>query len=694
MSVGDLRPLSFRVQNFRNVDDSGPVELDRVTALVGRNESGKSALLQALHKFNPATPTPYKPQIEYPRDRFKAEYRAEKARTIPVCSVTFAIEGELREKVDQISGTPGKPETITYTRHYGGNLAYRLQPDITQISVLSDDVDRALTKLASSARRIKADSEDAEKVEETRVALIKWAATKQEALPGGNLRTDEGRAALAALLREVEAFSQPATANHIETFIDFVKPLWAEAEKLPPDRQIEALCGAELPVFIYFENYGILDSAVYLPRLLEDAKRAPDDPKVRTILAMFKHVQLSAQEMYELGQDPLALARAQGRPPDDDAIRKQQERKELRAIELNAASLDITKRFSDWWQQRRHMIRYHADGDYFRIWVADNRRPGVEIELESRSKGFQWFFSFYLVFLVESDEGHRDAVLLLDEPGIHLHPTAQAELLSFFDTLAEKNQLVYTTHSPFLIDGKRLTRVRAVIETADGRSEVTTNFGPADRDTLFPLQAALGYEMAQTLFQGKRNALVEGMSDMLYSYGFDLILRANGRPGLAGDVYITPSIGTKAIGILASIYIGQGARPLVLLDDDDAGRAKGKDLVKELYKGDAQRVLFLSTAVPGCAEIEDVVGEDLIMKTLGDLLATKVTLTAADRSRASGVVDTIKAWSARTGTALPDGWKLELAWRIVRGWTEGPTSTAKDLLERAEALIAQLNARA
>ena len=93
-------------------------------------------------------------------------------------------------------------------------------------------------------------------------------------------------------------------------------------------------------------------------------------------------------------------------------------------MKLSSASLDISKKFSQWFGQRRHKVRYQADGPYFRIWVSDDRRPDVDIELESRSKGFQWFFSFYLVFLVESDEGHKDAILLLDEPGLHLHPTA------------------------------------------------------------------------------------------------------------------------------------------------------------------------------------------------------------------------------------------------------------------------------
>jgi AAA15 family ATPase/GTPase len=65
---------SVQVTNFRNIDDSGWIPIERVTAFVGRNESGKTALLKALHKFNPATPEPYKPQREFPRDRFTREF--------------------------------------------------------------------------------------------------------------------------------------------------------------------------------------------------------------------------------------------------------------------------------------------------------------------------------------------------------------------------------------------------------------------------------------------------------------------------------------------------------------------------------------------------------------------------------------------------------------------------------------------
>ena len=109
---------------------------------------------------------------------------------------------------------------------------------------------------------------------------------------------------------------------------------------------------------------------------------------------------------------------------------------EERAIRLNAASVDISRRCSELWSQRRHRIRYHVDGDYFRIRVADDSLEDVEIELESRGKGFQWFLSFFLVFAAESEGGMGDAIVLLDEPGLSLHPTAQRELLVFFERLS------------------------------------------------------------------------------------------------------------------------------------------------------------------------------------------------------------------------------------------------------------------
>ena len=147
--------------------------------------------------------------------------------------------------------------------------------------------------------------------------------------------------------------------------------------------------------------------------------------------------------------------------------------------------------------------------------VVGKRQEAPRLRRDARSSGFQWFFSFYLVFLVESGEGHKDAMLLLDEPGLHLHPTGQQELIAFFETLSEKSQIIYTTHSPFLIDAEHIYRARPVVEDETGHSRITADTWPKDRETIFPLQAAAGYAMVRGLFQHKKNVLVEGMKRLL-----------------------------------------------------------------------------------------------------------------------------------------------------------------------------------
>jgi hypothetical protein len=488
--------------------------------------------------------------------------------------------------------------------------------------------------------------------------------------------------------------SHPQAADAIDELVETVDSLMARAQVAKVSERFHDAVVKALPSFIYFENYGILDSAVYLPRFLEDAMRDPNAPQVRTINAMFRHVGLDAHELTNLGQQSPAGPRGEPRPLTESEIRSNERKIELRAIKLNSASLNITSQFNGWYGQRRHNIRYHADGDYFRIWVSDDKRPGVDIELESRSKGFQWFFSFYLVFLVESQEGHRDAILLLDEPGLHLHPTAQQELIAFFERLSGANPLIYSTHSPFLIDGEHIHRVRAVKEDDTGHAQVSYDTWPADHETLFPVQAAAGYAMVQGLFRHRKNVLVEGISDYLYLHSLSLLCGMSGRSALPDDVYVTPCGGTKNMGLIAALFLGYKVRPIVLLDGDDAGRARKAALVKDLYKNKEGTVLLLSDVLglEEC-EIEDVIGEHILLQELGRLLGVEVVLTDADRV-AGGVVDCIEAAAQRLAIVLPDGWRPELARRIVGAWSVmDPCEIPEDVLLRAQALFTALGER-
>ncbi|MFL9876717.1 AAA family ATPase [Paraburkholderia megapolitana] len=695
-----MQAKRFRVRNFRNIDDSGWVSLDKVTAFVGRNESGKTTLLKAFHKFNPATAEPYDPMREFPRDRYTRDYigGGSKGEEWPVCSVAFAVDADLKRDIAALLPLGQEPPAeVIATRYYDGSFNYQYEPAVSETPLTPETVLNGLKEFASGARRLTApDPAQEETTAGTRNTLAQWATVLQDEFKlVSDLRDEVGAALLTKLKAQAETKSNPQTADLVEALQEVIDPVLNAAKSGPVKPKIDELVDDALPVLIYFENYGVLDSAIYLPRFLEDLRRDPTNPRLRTINAMFKHVALEVEDIADLGAEEARVQRQNGAQPAPETVARDQRRKEERAIRLSSASNDISLRFSEWWSQRRHKIRYHADGDYFRIWVADDRRPDVEIELEARSRGFQWFFSFYLVFLVESEEGHKDAILLLDEPGLNLHPTAQHELLSFFEGLADRNQLIYTTHSPFLVDGENMHRVRPVTEDSTGHSRISADTWPKDRETIFPLQAAAGYAMLRGLFQHKKNVLVEGMSDYYYLHALNQQCRAMAVAALPEDIYITPCGGTKLVGHLAALFLGQEVRPLILLDADEAGRVRRDALLRELYVGQESHIVMLNDVLGDPKtefEIEDIIGEAILLPAISAILPKPLSITANDR-KAGSLPSQIKSAAKREGIELPDGWKTAVALNLVSSWAQKGDKLPDHVLEAAGKLFAELRSR-
>ena len=152
------------------------------------------------------------------------------------------------------------------------------------------------------------------------------------------------------------------------------------------------------------------------------------------------------------------------------------------------------------------------------------------------------FFSFLAWYSRLKTTAQQRIILLLDEPGLSLHAKAQEDLLRYFEEeLKEDHQLIYSTHSPFMVDPKHFERVRIVQDkTIDSDDElppeqegtkVLVDVLDAGPDSLFPLQGALGYEIYQALFIGPNSVVVEGASDLLYIQMLSSILMERGREG-------------------------------------------------------------------------------------------------------------------------------------------------------------------
>ena len=312
-----MKATRFRVQNFRNIDDSGWITLERVTAFVGRNESGKTSLLKALHKFNPATAEPYDAQREFPRDRYTSDYvsSGSDGKDLPVCSVEFEIPEELRIEIEGLSGVDGKsPEKVIATRNYDGTLNFHYTSTIEEKPLAPEPVIDALDVFASCARRLKAsDPGQEEYTAEQRIELADFAtAWKDKLKPIVDLRGNNGAKLLTRLRSEVESRSNPETADMVEALQRNIESVLDAAKEPPVSDKINEKIKDNLPVLIYFENYGILDGAVWLPRFVEDLNNDPDNSRVRTINALFKHVGLDATEIAELGNEVAERMRPPG----------------------------------------------------------------------------------------------------------------------------------------------------------------------------------------------------------------------------------------------------------------------------------------------------------------------------------------------------------------------------------------------
>jgi hypothetical protein len=314
------------------------------------------------------------------------------------------------------------------------------------------------------------------------------------------------------------------------------------------------------------------------------------------------------------------------REPTPDEIAVVAEKKRERSILLQSAGSTLTGKFKHWWKQGDYRFRFEADGNHFRIWVSDDRRPD-EVELESRSSGLQWFLSFYLVFLVESLGEHKNAVLLLDEPGLSLYPLAQRNLSAFFDGLAGTNQILYTTHSPFLVDADRLERARKVYVSDNGTTKATPDLRYEESNqagAAYAVYSALNLSVAESLLLGCQPILVEGASDQHYLTAIKALLIGAKKIAPVRELVFPPSGGTKTARVVASILTGRDETlPTMLLDGDEPGKRMARELRSSLYTDAKNKILCIDDFTGlGNSEVEDLIPEKLFAEVVDRLERT------------------------------------------------------------------------
>ncbi len=587
---------SARVRDFKSITDSGDVTVEEsVTCLVGKNESGKTAFLEALCRINPVPtghPRTFKGLRDYPRSRW-AKDKAGVAEKRPI-EVNFQLTDEDVAAIEAEFGKDviGGAREVTFWRSYANE---------TLIAMTKADEYVALR------HRL----------------MIEGVETQ---LPDDC----ESFAQAADWLRSLDPDQVPVALA-----------LAAKFDVYDVEAELTGFVNDLAPEFLYFDQYSVLPGRVSVARLQNVAE---DDltSGERTALALLKLAGVETAEFSEGEYD-------------------------ARKAELEAASNAITQEVFEFWSQNKD-LRVELDLDFYAATsLEDEETPFLEIRIRNlrhsvtlnfgeHSAGFVWFFSFLVAFS-EYRKAEAPLVLLLDEPGLGLHASAQSDLLRYIDErLAPEHQVIYSTHSPFMVDATELQRVRTVEDVEGKGTRISNDVLATSSDTLLPLQAALGYDLAQTLLVGTENLVVEGPADYLYLTIMSEYLRTLGRPSLDPRWTIVPAGGLGKIPTFAAL-LGAHFNVAVVMNATSGGSEKIDSLVKRgIIEG--KNVLLLNSLT----DTEEADIEDLFDETFYLRLLRNSGITGVPRSNEATRTRSI---SHRRVSGRPLGDKLPGEGRIV-----------------------------
>ncbi len=295
--------------------------------------------------------------------------------------------------------------------------------------------------------------------------------------------------------------------------------------------------------------------------------------------------------------------------------------------------------------------------------------------------------SFFIVFFAEADDGHANAVLLLDDPGNSLHGLKQREFRKTISRLAVDNQLLYTTHSPFLVGPDELDLVR-VVEMNDRRigTEVHTTVTANSPGALLPLQEALGYDLAQSLFAQERNLILEGLTDLWYLDSVGHLLAEAGDATLNEKIALVPSNSARKVVYFATILHAHSLKVAALLDSDVAGDQAAKQEILVHTLGN-KRILRTKDAYQGAVTTPEV--EDLLRESLIKIAKVELGWDVVEKAKTQPARPIVAVFSEYIGSTFS---KYKLSTAFVR-WTRSHAASDLQDSERDQwkILITKIN---
>ena len=606
-----MRLAKARIQNYRSVRDTGWFDIESAkTILVGPNEAGKSAVLNALQHINaPDGVAGFTAIRDYPRKLYNADIQSGRLdpEDIPVATVKFRLESDDLKEIPN-----GFDDAMyCYARYLGNNARHWIEGGLTPV-LHTEDLRKDLQRMATHAvKNIDISEEDSQpSITENLEKIINRWTVDSTTIDG--TRASSLKAWLDEIIDFVDEENSTEENRHsrLLSYTRIPEQCDAAAKKL----------SKRLPAFVYFNNYFRVRPNLHLEHFAKRIEQnlLDDDRYDYGNNCLLKLLGFTARELADLGNQNATT-------DNEDAFEVYRSELDERSIKLNAASVRLTEEIRTVWNPNPDRIeaetlRIQADGQYLKVVVEDDL--GVEIELDQRSEGFQWIVSFFVVFFAEVMGEHSNAILLLDEPGVSLHGLKQRDFRETISRLAEANQTIYTTHSPFLVGPDELDIVRVVEMTSrESGTIIHTNVTAGDPAALLPLQEALGYDLAQSLFTHQRNLVLEGLTDFWYLDATAQLLRDSELANLNEKIALVPANSASKVVYFATILHTNNLKVAALLDSDAAGEAAATQdtLVHSLGNKNILRTADVCSGEVNKPEIEDLLRKTLAQIAYNDL---------------------------------------------------------------------------
>ncbi len=562
-----MKLTGFQIENFRSITKVKCEVSERITLFAGKNESGKTNILEALSLINDGS--------EITEEDRPAHLSSDQPTLI---SYDFELNND---EINELRTITGQEASIP------SNVIIKYLPEKKEYDIAGESFEKACGIIESSNK---------ENLNVINTKILEFnpefnARNISNVNPIKNLKDDS----VANLTKELVAVqsklrvpSTPQNPNPPQNaLIAQIDMLIAEVNSLRTDSrilQLEEKIWSMRPKVVAFSSFeDTLPHEIPFDDFTNPAKLTASHPIVHDLITL----------------------------AELDVSKLKTGNKLKRQNIIQVAMDKSTRKFSAFWKQNPIEFVFVVDQQSASIFIRDEGKS-ISYKPEQRSEGFQWFLSFYL--RLEAAGQKKNNLVLVDEPGLYLHFRAQTNVLSVFEGLSKDNQILFTTHSPYLIDPHHLNRVRLVVRD-DDQTIIKNSFheGGTDFDTLTPITTAIGLDVSKDLLFSKvgYNIVAEGISDYYYLRSMIEYLKKYESYDFPDDISLVPCVGYATVSIMVSFLIALGLQYKILLDRKGTQRTVNKLKNSGIYENE---ILFSGKS--NDESIEDLFDEKDIQQYL------------------------------------------------------------------------------